>query len=247
MEVLFVGVSSCLPDPGGDTASFLINGKHLVDTGWCSVQRLRDFGLDPLDVESVILTHLHQDHYLGLPHLLFHHAMSRQAGERRPLRLLGPAGNLGKVVASAMAFLQTDRFPELRLDLEVVGLKPGEGFRAGGLQLDTCAAKHVSGTGVPEEALSWRATEVETGAAIAFTGDTSYNPEFISLAADAGVIVHDAAHSTGREAAEIARAARAGRLYLIHCNRAEAASALAEARFLFPETYLAEAGERIAV
>ena len=112
---------------------------------------------------------------------------------------------------------------------------------------DTCAARHVSGTGEPEEALSWRATEVETGAAIAFTGDTSYNPEFVSLAADAAVIVHDAAHSTGREAAEIARAARAGRLYLIHCNRADAGKAVAEARAVFPDTCLAEAGERITV
>ena len=247
MEVLFVGVSSCIPDVGGDTACFLINGRRLVDAGWCGVLKLRELGVDPLAVESLILTHLHHDHYLGLPHLVFYQAMRRGQRPVPPLRVLGPAGTVDRVVQASLDLLQAKRFPELALACDVLGLRPGESCDLGDVVFDTCAAKHISGSGRPEEALSWRATERSSSAKLAFTGDTSHNPDLIPFIAGAGVLVHDAAHSTAREAAEVARAAHVGRLFLIHYLAQDAEALLAQARELFPESSLARQGERVTV
>jgi len=258
MEVLFIGVSSCIPEAGGDTACFLINGRHpsggcgsnaaalLVDTGWRPALGLRELGVDPVSVESVVLTHLHQDHYLGLPQMLFYRAMCAPRPQA-PLRIIGPAEHLEEVVASAMGFLQVGRFPELQVELEVVGMRPDDECDVGGIRLHTCAARHVSGTGVPEPSLSWRATETDTGAAIVFSGDTSYNPALARFARDAQVIIHDAAHSTGLEAAQVAQNAGAARLFLIHHDRQSGQGILEEARRVFPETYLAQAGQRVTL
>jgi ribonuclease BN (tRNA processing enzyme) len=299
MEVLFIGVSSCIPEAGGDTACFLINGRHpsggcgssaaalLVDTGWRGALGLRELGVDPVSVESVVLTHLHQDHYLwsflhcsgtshnarnssaqsvtllqeillyygchrntresvGLPQMLFYRAMCAPRPQA-PLRIIGPAEHLEEVVASAMGFLQVGRFPELQVELEVVGLRPDDECDVGGIRLHTCAARHVSGTGVPEPSLSWRATETNTGAALAFSGDTSYNPDLAQLARGVHTIIHDAAHSNGREAAQVAQDAGAARLFLIHYDRQSGQRILEEARRVFPESYLAEAGQRVTV
>jgi len=90
-----IGDSSCVPDVGHDSACFLINGKHLVDTGWCSALNMRRYGVDPLSLESIILTHFHQDHYLGLPQLLFFMGLRKRRGPR--LKIIGPDQHLEKV------------------------------------------------------------------------------------------------------------------------------------------------------
>jgi len=86
----------------------LINGKHLVDTGWCAALKMREYGFDPLALESIILTHFHQDHYLGLPQLLFFVGLRKRPGLL--LNIAGPSENLQRVVEAADAFLQVPRF-----------------------------------------------------------------------------------------------------------------------------------------
>src|SRR5690606_27377855 len=78
MKITIIGQSTCIPDHEHEAACALIDGKHLVDTGWCSAQVMRAYGFDPLALESILLTHLHQDHYLGLPALLFYHGLRGQ-------------------------------------------------------------------------------------------------------------------------------------------------------------------------
>lgn len=38
LKITIIGDSSCIPDLRHEAACFLINGKHLVDTGWCAAQ-----------------------------------------------------------------------------------------------------------------------------------------------------------------------------------------------------------------
>jgi len=248
MEVRFLGVSSCIPEVGGETACFVLDQAYLVDTGWYGVLRMRDLGLDPLAVRTLILTHLHHDHTLGLPQWLFYHMMHRRGTDGGgPLRILGPGEHLAAVVEAALALLQVGRFPELQLSLEIVPLRAGDTCDLGTIQLETRAAKHVSGAGVPEPSLCWRATDKATGAALVFTGDTSYDATLGEWAKGARVLLHDAGHATGAEAAQVAKAAGVGRLYLIHYSPAEGERALAEARAVFAESFLAQAGETVEV
>jgi len=248
MEITFVGTSSCIPDIGSETASFVINGRHLVDTGWCAVLRMRRYGLDPLGLESIILTHLHQDHYIGLAQLLFYIGLKRHGGAAvRPLHIIGPGEHLAHVVNAALEFLQIPRFPELKVDYILVPLSPGHGFEFDDLRLETCAAQHVSGEGVPEPALAYRVTENTTGVSFTFTGDTSFHPPIAKFAKGSQLLIHDAAHTSARDAATIARMAGVKRLLLIHYSQSEADSLLAAARDTFPETYLASEGDTIAM
>ena len=45
MEIRFLGTSSCILEPEREAASFVINGKHLVDTGWQPDARRRLAGV----------------------------------------------------------------------------------------------------------------------------------------------------------------------------------------------------------
>lgn len=242
MEITFVGSSSCIPDAGRETASFVINGKHLVDTGWCAALRMREFGLDPMALDSVILTHLHQDHSLGLPAILFYQGLlGRDPKTRAPLRIFGPGEHLERVVNAALAFLQFDRFPELAFRYEVAPLKPGDRFEVDGLRFQTMAANHVSGKGDPEPALAYRVAQ-EGGPTVVFTGDTHPHPPLAAFAGGADLLIHDGAHTPARTAAIIAREAVVSRLILTHYPETKAAQILAEARDVFPNTFLARDG-----
>jgi len=244
MEVRFLGVSSCIPDVGGDTATLVLNGRHLIDTGWNTALRLREMGLNPLHIETVWFTHLHHDHYLGLPQFIFYRALLRNEPQTS-LRFFGPERHLASVIEKSWQMLQIDRFPELRVPIEVTGLQAGERFDLGELRVEVRAATHVSGVNVPEPAVNYRFTDTSTGASCVYSGDTSYDPGLGEWARGAQVLIHDTSHTAAAQAGQLARTASVKQLYLMHYPAPEASRLLAEARAIFPATEMAQAGVRI--
>jgi len=245
MRVTFIGATSCIPDIGSETACFAIDGRHLVDTGWNAVLNMRKYGLDPLGLRSVILTHLHQDHYIGLAQLLFYIGLLKSSGDTDVLKIIGPKGHLEHVVSSAFSFIQVSRFPELKVNYRLLPINPGQDFEIDGLHFQTSASNHVSGTGVSEEALTYKVIEPEQSASMVFTGDTSFHPPVADFARGAKVLIHDAAHTSPRDAAKIADMAQVGRLMLIHYSLPNAEQSLVDAREVFHNSFLAREGETL--
>ena len=98
----FLSVGSCLPEnEQGDTASLLVDGKIMVDTGWFALRNLMRAGAQAKDVKALFFTHMHQDHYLGLPQFLFY-LMNTGVGFEQ-LSIYGPEGVEG-IVAQALTF-----------------------------------------------------------------------------------------------------------------------------------------------
>src|ERR1700684_4273279 len=61
----------------------------LLDRGATSLTALRQCGLDPGEIAAVFVSHLHGDHFGGLPFLVLRGQFSRRT---RPLVVVGPAG-----------------------------------------------------------------------------------------------------------------------------------------------------------
>lgn len=249
MKITFIGVSSCIPDVGSEVASLLIDGKILVDTGWCNISKGREYGFDPLALECILFTHFHQDHYMGLPQLLFYLGLRKQSGEylpANPLCIVGPSRHLNTVVSKALEFIQICRFPQLSIDLNLVPLSPGESYQ-GALRIDTSPAKHVSDNDTPEQALVYKFTGASTEESFAFTGDTSFHPPIAEFVKNVPILIHDALHSSPRDAATIAKMAKARSLHLIHYPRESGEELLAQAKVIFPNSFLAIEGEEIEI
>ncbi|MDD4270803.1 MAG: MBL fold metallo-hydrolase [Pirellulales bacterium] len=240
MKLTILGDSSCIPDAGHEAACFVINGKHLVDTGWCAALKMRQYGFDPLNLESIILTHFHQDHYVGLPQLLFYIGLKKRQGP--PLLIIGPNQHLERVVRAAVDFLQIDRFPELAVNYRLVPLAAGDRFELPGLRCETFAARHVSGKNQLEQALVYKMTDEASGARLAFTGDTHHHPPIADFVQGVPLLIHDGGHTQPKEAADIAKRAGVGRLVLIHYQQKRGSAILAKARAVFPSTELAQEG-----
>jgi ribonuclease Z len=253
-RVTFLGTAAVLPGVGEDTACFLINGGILFDTGWYAALKMQASGSTALDVEWLIFTHCHHDHYMGLPALLFFRGMSRAWGrERPPLKIVGPPSDLETVVRLSREFLQAARFPDVWQEPELFPLPPGETLETDGFRLDTRRSLH----GV--EGSCGRFTDRATGRVVAFTGDTGPNPSLVELAWRADLLIHEASlspetpdhkavvHSRASDAARVAVEAEAVRLRLVHLGADHRQRSLEVARQLFPATELAAEGETLVL
>jgi len=93
--VTFIGTAASVPTATRSTAATLIargGDRWLVDCGEGTQRQLLRSGLGLVDVDVVLLTHLHGDHLLGLPGLLKTYGLRERD---RPLALIGPPGLAG--------------------------------------------------------------------------------------------------------------------------------------------------------
>src|SRR5919204_495218 len=67
----------------------------LLDCGASSLVAMKRLGVEPNSVDAVVLTHLHGDHFGGIPFLVLDGQFSRR---ERPLLVAGPPGTRERVV-----------------------------------------------------------------------------------------------------------------------------------------------------
>ena len=91
LDVVFLGTGGSVPSARRNTASVLVRrggDRILFDCGEGTQRQMqRSTGLIPVD--SIFITHLHADHYLGLPGLLKSYDMQDRP---EPLDIFGPPG-----------------------------------------------------------------------------------------------------------------------------------------------------------
>jgi ribonuclease Z len=139
---VFLGTAGAVPTiERGPSASLVVRGgqRMLVDCGEGTQRQLmRSVGLGRLD--RVLITHLHGDHYLGLPGLL--KTLSLQ-GREEPLELYGPPG-IEEIFQIAQRMFGRFVFP-----LRLHELSPGLVLEDDGYDIRACRTDH----GLPS--LAW--------------------------------------------------------------------------------------------
>jgi len=90
--VTFIGTSASVPTAARGTSATLVSRggrRWLVDCGEGTQRQLLRSGVGLVDVDLVLLTHLHGDHFLGLPGMLKTFGLR---GRTEPLLIVGPDG-----------------------------------------------------------------------------------------------------------------------------------------------------------
>jgi ribonuclease BN (tRNA processing enzyme) len=156
----------------------------LIDCGASSLIAMRRFGLDPDLVDLICVSHLHGDHFGGLPFL----ALDLQFNSERtpPLRVAGPPG-IGQRVREAMEVL----FPgsskiRRKYELEFIELEPERPAQLGSFEVTPFAVVHASGA-------TPFALRVRSGdKVIAYSGDTEWTDALVEAARGADLFVCEA-------------------------------------------------------
>jgi len=134
--VTFIGTAASVPTAGRGTAATLVvrgGSRVLIDCGEGTQRQFLRSGLGLVDLDAILLTHLHGDHYLGLPGLLKTYALR---GRTEPLPLIGPPG-----LASLLGAL-SGVIGRLPFALEVGEVGPGTVLVLDGARWDAFATRH---------------------------------------------------------------------------------------------------------
>ena len=137
LDILFLGTSASMPSAQRAPAALLLRRggeKLLFDCAEGTQRQLQRSVVGLPDLEEIFLTHLHGDHFLGLPGMLKTFALR---GRDEPgLTVHGPRG-LKDLFGNLRPFL--GRLPYA---LTLVELEPGDSLERGEYRIDTFPVDH---------------------------------------------------------------------------------------------------------
>jgi len=160
------------------------DATFLIDCGASSLIAMKRFGVDPSSIDAVLVTHLHGDHFGGIPFLVLDaQLVSRRT---RPLTLAGPPGLEGRVRDTMEALFPDSSRVRRRFELEFVELSEGEAIGIGALTVTPYGVMHPSGA--PAYALRIGCG----GRVISYSGDTEWTDSLLSAAQGADLFICEA-------------------------------------------------------
>lgn len=163
---------------GGAAATHL-----LVDCGASSLIAMKRFGVDPSVVDTILLTHLHGDHFGGVPFFIMDaQYVSRR---RKPLVVAGPPGLEGRIFGLMEMLFPGSSKQERGYDLRFVELEEGKVGEIEPIAVTPYAVSHPSG------APSYALRIILEDKILAYSGDTSWTEALIPAAKAADLFVCD--------------------------------------------------------
>lgn len=187
ITVTFAGSGDAFGSGGRFQACFHLRRPRgpevLIDCGATSMPALKRLGLDPGNVGAVFVSHLHGDHFGGLPFLILDGQFSKRT---LPLTVAGPPGTSQRLDEAMEVMFPGSASVSRKFQVDVVELSPGSRGRVAGIDVETWEMDHPSGA----PALGLRLGV--DGRTISYTGDTAWTENLIELAAGADLLIAEA-------------------------------------------------------
>jgi ribonuclease BN (tRNA processing enzyme) len=187
MQLRFVGCGDALGSGGRFNTCFHVTGNSvnfLIDCGASSLPALKRLGIARDEIDLILITHFHGDHFGGLPFLLLDAQFTRRA---RPLVIAGPAGIETKLTNLMETLFEHSSRTKQRFDLSVVALEPEQSRTFGGVKVTPYPVVHGESGG---PFLAYR-VEAE-GRVIAYSADTEWTETLIPAGRNADLFVAEA-------------------------------------------------------
>jgi ribonuclease BN (tRNA processing enzyme) len=155
----------------------------LLDCGATSLSALKRLGLDPGEISVVFISHLHGDHFGGLPFLILDGQFSRRT---RALTVVGPPGTAGRLTDTMECLFPGSSTAPRRFAVGVTELTPQTASTVCGVTVRAWEADHPSGA----PAFLLRIAVADR--TIAYTGDTAWTTAITDAAAGADLLIAEA-------------------------------------------------------
>jgi len=221
MQLIVVGSGDAFGSGGRSNTCFHLRtakGTLLVDCGASALPRLKALAFDLNAIDGVVLSHLHGDHFGGLPFLLLDaQFLSRRT---RPLLIAGPPGTRQRLDAALEVFFPKSTGSAWKFGWEVTEIAVG--VPADVLGHTVVTAEVIHNSGAPSTAL--RIDDGET--TFAYSGDTEWTDALLPVARGADLFICEcyafAGKLTGHMSWEILRTRLADlaakRIMVTHMN-----------------------------
>jgi len=184
VTVTLLGTGDAFASNGRAQAGYLIDapaGRVLLEAGPGLLAALKQNGVPTDSFDLLLISHLHGDHYGGLPFLILEYMWETQ--RKRALTIAGP-----RQLEERTWRLMRTMFPHFELDkikhkLKFVVLEPGTTTRLGKFSVAAIRSPHTK----PDISLSLRVNG--GGKSIVFSGDTGWNDQLVKLSEGADLFL----------------------------------------------------------
>ena len=195
LKITLLGTGTPVPLIDRMGCSVLIQAADqnvLIDCGRGAAQRINQTDTPLKDVFTILLTHLHYDHYIGVPDLWL---TGWLYGRKIPVTVYGPPGTKSMIHNLAKTFevdVHIRRDLDEKFDPEgakILGNNVGPGFsyEKSGLRIESFEVDHHP---VPD-AMGYIITYKEKKVII--SGDTRYMPSMSQISKGADLLIHEVA------------------------------------------------------
>jgi ribonuclease BN (tRNA processing enzyme) len=184
MKFQFIGSGDAFGTGGRFNTCFRVEhsgGAFLIDCGASSMVAIRRAGVDPNSIDAIFITHLHGDHFAGLPFFLLDAQLYSKRTKR--LTIAGPYGLEERLMQAQEVLFPGSSETKLKFEVELIEIAPGEKRGVHGVGVEAYPMRHPCGAPPLGLRLS------VGGKTVAYTGDTEWNDDIIPLGRGADLLV----------------------------------------------------------
>jgi ribonuclease BN (tRNA processing enzyme) len=184
VQVTFLGAGDAFNSGGRCHASYLISAPGtlaLLDCGATALKALKGAGIAARDLDSILISHLHGDHFAGIPFIILDSIYDQP--RQRPLTIVGPPNTESRVrELYRCLYRELSEYP-LPFSLEFIEVMPDVRQKVGPIDLLPFRVphqqKHVS--------LGYRV--MLEGKTVVYSGDTGWTEDLVTQSQGADLFI----------------------------------------------------------
>jgi len=186
VEVKFLGSGDAFASGGRFQTCFYVSSektRFLIDCGASSLIAMKRFGVDPPKIDIILLSHLHGDHFGGIPFFILDAQFRRRT---QPLIVAGPPGLKSRVHEAMEVLFPGSSRVQQKFAIEFIELNDKNKTTIGSLAVTPYGVIHPSGN----QAYALR-IECD-GKIIGYSGDTEWTEELLEVGRGADLFICEA-------------------------------------------------------
>lgn len=181
--ITFLGSGDAFGSGGRFQACILIDcagNRMLLDCGASSLIAMKKFGVDPNSINFILISHLHGDHFGGIPFFILDAQFSNRT---IPLTIAGPTGAEARVKKSMEVLFARSSETRRKYKIEYLEVLPGAHCELGSYRIAAVHAIHP--TGAPSYAYRIEGN----GRIIGYSGDTEWTDDLVKISDGADAFI----------------------------------------------------------
>ena len=184
MRVTVLGSGDAFSSGGRGHAAYLIetaNSTFLLDCGSQVLQSMKRFGHDPAQLDFVLLSHLHGDHFGGVPFLFMDYRY--ESRRTRPFAVYGPPDTTRRVGRLFDALYERTATEPSPFPLTFRELPPRTPVQIGDVTVTPVPVQHAEGM------VCYALRVTAGGKTVLYSGDAAWTDAFIDLSRDVDLFI----------------------------------------------------------
>jgi ribonuclease BN (tRNA processing enzyme) len=188
MRLQFIGSGDAFGSGGRLNTCFHVTGRQvnfLIDCGASSLVGLKRQAIQMNDIQTILVTHFHADHFGGIPFFMLDAQFSSKRNQ--PLTIVGPPGLLQWYEKVMETSFPGSSKTKPKFDLSFIELRPKETAEVAGVKVRPFQALH----GEPEGPFFSYRLEAENRT-LTYSGDTEWTEELVEAAFQSDLFIAEA-------------------------------------------------------